>query len=128
MWFATPNGLSALAKDHWQTYTARDGLPSDNLNCLLEDSTGTLWVGTVSGIVFRGAHGFLVPRGAPLPLREQILGIAEDRFGSLWVATSNHVLRVKRDKLLQGTLADGDVREYGLADGLRGLEGNIAAV
>jgi len=123
MWFATPNGLSALAKDHWQTYTARDGLPSANLNCLLEDSTGVLWVGTVSGIAFRGPHGFLVPRGAPLSLREQILGMAEDRFGSLWVSTSNHVLRVKRDKLLQGTLADGDVREYGLADGLRGLEG-----
>ena len=123
MWFATPNGLSALAKGHWQTYTARDGLPSDNLNCLLEDSTGVLWVGTVSGIAFRGPHGFLVPPGAPRSLREQILGIAEDRFGSLWVSTSNHVLRVKRDKLLQGTLADGDVREYGLADGLRGLVG-----
>jgi signal transduction histidine kinase/ligand-binding sensor domain-containing protein len=123
MWFATPNGLSALAKDHWQTYTARDGLPSENLNCLLEDSTGVLWVGTVYGIAFRGPHGFVIPRGAPLSLREQILGIAEDRFGSLWVSTSNHVLHVKRDKLLQGTLADGDVREYGLADGLRGLEG-----
>jgi ligand-binding sensor domain-containing protein/signal transduction histidine kinase len=123
MWFATPNGLSAFAKDRWQTYTARDGLPSDNLNSLLEDSTGVLWVGTVSGIAFRGPRGFLTPRGAPPSLREPILGMAEDRFGSLWVSTSNHVLRVKRDKLLQGTLVDGDVREYGLADGLRGLEG-----
>jgi hypothetical protein len=41
----------------------------------------------------------------------------------MWVATSNHALRVNRDKLLRGTLADGDVREYGLADGLRGVEG-----
>src|SRR6185295_4919683 len=37
--------------------------------------------------------------------------------------TSNHILRVNRDKLLRGMLAGEDVREYGLADGLRGVEG-----
>jgi signal transduction histidine kinase len=39
------------------------------------------------------------------------------------MATSNHVLRVKRDKLLSNKLGDEDVREYGLADGLKGVEG-----
>jgi len=56
-------------------------------------------------------------------LREPILGIAEDSQGSLWLSTSNHVLRVKRDALLHGALAEGDYREYGIADGLRGVEG-----
>ena len=32
-------------------------------------------------------------------------------------------VRVRRDRLLQGDLAEGDIAEYGLADGLRGLEG-----
>ncbi len=128
MWFATPAGLSALAKDRsdkdrWQSYTAKNGLPSEDVNCLLQDSAGVLWIGTAAGIAFRLAGSFRVPAGAPASLREQILGLAEDNFGSIWVATSNHVLRVNRDKLLRGTLAEGDVREYGLADGLRGLEG-----
>ena len=123
MWFATPTGLSALAKDHWQTYTAKDGLPSEDVNCLLEDSAGVLWVGTSAGIGFRGPTHFQVPNGVPAALREQVLGLAEDKFGSIWMATSNHVLRVNRDKLLSSSLADGDVREYGLADGLRGVEG-----
>jgi ligand-binding sensor domain-containing protein len=123
MWFATPSGLSAFSKGHWHTWTKADGLPSENLNSLLEDSAGTLWIGTASGLAFRGPGGFQVPAGGPPSLREQILGMAEDRFGSLWLATSNHVLRVKRNKLVQGDLADGDIREYGLADGLRGLEG-----
>ncbi len=123
MWFATPNGLSALSKGQWQTYLAKDGLPSVNVNCLLEDSAGLLWAGTSAGLAFRGPKGFLSPAGVPEALREQILGIAEDRHGALWLATSNHVLRVRRDKLLQGALVDGDVREYGLADGLRGLVG-----
>ena len=123
MWFATPSGLSALSKGRWQTYTTRDGLPSENLNCLLEDSSGVLWIGTAAGLGFRRSGGFHIPSGVTAALHEQILGLAEDRLGSLWMATSNHVLRVKRDAALRGALADGDVREFSLADGLRGVEG-----
>ncbi len=123
MWFATPSGLSALSGGRWKTYTAHDGLPSDNVNCLLEDSAGVLWAGTASGLAFRGSSGFQVPREMPASLREQVLGLAEDKFGWLWMATANHVLRVNRDRLVRGFLAEGDIREYGLADGLRGVEG-----
>ena len=123
MWFATPSGLSALSHDHWHTYTTNDGLPSYNVNCMLADSTGVLWVGTASGIALQSGEQFRVPARTAAALREEILGIAEDRYGSLWLATSSHVLRVNREKLSRGTLQDGDVREFGLADGLRGLEG-----
>ncbi|MGD0296292.1 MAG: two-component regulator propeller domain-containing protein, partial [Bryobacteraceae bacterium] len=123
MWFATPSGLSAFSNGRWRTYNTADGLPSENVNCFLEDSTGMLWVGTASGLAFRGSGGFHIPVSGPAPLRAQILGLAEDRYGSLWMATSSHVLRVNRERLLNGKLDEGDVREYGLADGLRGLEG-----
>jgi ligand-binding sensor domain-containing protein/signal transduction histidine kinase len=122
-WFATPSGLSALSGDRWMSYRTGDGLPSENVNCLLQDSAGILWAGTGSGLAFRNSRGFQVPVAEPAPLQAQILGLAEDRFGSLWIATSNDVLRVNREKLLRGTLGDGDVREYGFADGLRGMEG-----
>jgi len=123
MWFATPGGLSTLSKGRWQTYSSRDGLPSENVNCFLEDATGVLWVGTASGIAFRGTDGFKIPARLPAMLREQILGLAEDKNGSLWVATSSRVLRVNREKLRAGATGEGDVGEYGLADGLRGVEG-----
>jgi ligand-binding sensor domain-containing protein/signal transduction histidine kinase len=123
MWFATPGGLSALANGHWRSFYVRDGLPSDNVNCLFEDSAGVLWAGTASGLAFRGAKGFQVPSGLPAALREPVLGLAEDRYGRLWMTTSNHIVRVNRSKLLSGALAEADVREYGLADGLRGMEG-----
>jgi len=123
MWFATPGGLNALANGHWQAYTETDGLPSENVYCLLEDSTGVLWVGTAGGLALRTAQGIHTPHGVPAPLHEPILGIAEDTQGSLWVATSTHVLRVDRRKLYEGTLEEGDLREYGMADGLRGTEG-----
>jgi ligand-binding sensor domain-containing protein len=42
MWFGTPNGLSAMSKSGWRTYTVHDGLSSQDVNCLLQDSTGVL--------------------------------------------------------------------------------------
>ncbi|HEX3878113.1 MAG TPA: two-component regulator propeller domain-containing protein, partial [Bryobacteraceae bacterium] len=123
MWFATPAGLSLFSQGRWQSFTTSEGLPSDDANCLLVDSGGVLWVGTAGGLAFRAPSGLKLPPGAPGSLREPILGIAEDGLGYFWVATTNHVLRVNRSKLQQGTLVDEDIREYGVADGLRGVEG-----
>jgi signal transduction histidine kinase/streptogramin lyase len=122
MWFATPSGLSALSDGGWRTYTTSDGLPSENVNCLFEDSHGVIWAGTAAGLAFLGNGRFQLP-ASPALLRAPILGLAEDRHGSLWIATSNDVLRVDREKLLRSALGEGDVRQYGLADGLRGVEG-----
>jgi signal transduction histidine kinase/ligand-binding sensor domain-containing protein len=121
MLFATPSGLSVLTKEGWSTYTEKDGLPL-TVNCLFQDSAGTIWAGAPEGLAFFNGGRFQVPK-EPAALHEEILGIAEDTIGSLWVATSNHVLRVKRDKLLRGGIEDSDIREFGFADGLHGVEG-----
>jgi ligand-binding sensor domain-containing protein/signal transduction histidine kinase len=123
MWFATPNGLSLLSHGSWRTFGTRDGLPSDDLSCLLEDSSGVLWIGSAGGLAFLQAGRVTAPHEVPTPLREQILGIAEDQSGFLWISTVDHVLRVERNKLLDGTVSEKDLREYGLADGLAGTEG-----
>ena len=127
MWFATPAGLSRLSEGRWRSFTKSEGLPSEEANCLFLDSNKVLWVGTAAGLAFRtpsgSQAGFQAPSDARGALRESILGTLEDRFGWLWVSTTNHVLRVNRVKLQQGGLGDADVREYGLADGLRGVEG-----
>ncbi len=122
MWFATPGGLSSLANGQWRVYTRKNGLPSNNINCLLEDSSGLLWIGTAGGLAFRGANGFQSAAGPP-PLHDPIMGMADDGLGSLWLATSNHVLQLSRAEVLNGTLVGADLREYGLTDGLRGVEG-----
>src|SRR5207344_1624572 len=64
-----------------------------------------------------------VPNESPDVLREQILGMVEDKSGRLWIATSHHVLRVPRDKLLGGVVKAVDVYEYDQADGLESTEG-----
>ncbi|HEX3876850.1 MAG TPA: two-component regulator propeller domain-containing protein [Bryobacteraceae bacterium] len=123
MWFGTSGGLNAFSKGRWQGFTQKNGLPSDNIYCLLEDSTRVLWVGTAAGLASRSAGQFQIPKGVPALLREPILGMAEDKFGDLWIATAQHVLRVNREKLQRNRLEEGDLREFGTADGLRGVEG-----
>jgi PAS domain S-box-containing protein len=123
MWFATPSGLSSFSNGQWRTYTTVEGLPSPEVNCLFEDSSGTLWSGTSAGLAFLASNHFQVPNESPDVLREQILGIVEDKSGRFWIATSDHVLRVPRDKLLSGVVKAVDVREYDQADGLENTEG-----
>jgi signal transduction histidine kinase/ligand-binding sensor domain-containing protein len=123
MWFATPNGLSALSGEHWRSLGIREGLPSQTVNCLLTDASGLLWIGTANGLAYQISGQVQVPTAVPPSLQEQILGIAEDHLGWLWISTSNHVLRVKRESLLRNSLGEADVREFGLHDGLHGTEG-----
>ncbi len=123
IWLATPNGLTSFSKGLWRTYLPRDGLPSESVNCLFEDSSGVLWIGTSRGISLYSSGHFQVPDQAPDSLRGEVFGIAEGANGWLWIAAPNHILRVKRDKLASGAIEAADVREYGLADGLRSIEG-----
>jgi signal transduction histidine kinase len=123
MWFATPNGLRALSNDRWRGYTVKEGLPSDHVNCLMEDSRGILWIGTAGGLAYLTAGSAAMPRGVPPILHDQVFGLAEDKSEWLWIATATHVVRVNREKLLRGVLAEGDLREYAVGDGLRSVEG-----
>jgi ligand-binding sensor domain-containing protein/signal transduction histidine kinase len=123
MWFATPVGLTSLSRGRLQTYTETQGLPSRDIDCLFEDSIHMLWIGTQGGLAYLTSNVVHAPRDLPHSLQEQVFGIAEDKSGWLWIATSNHVLRVRRDSLLKGRVAEEDLREYGLADGLNGVEG-----
>jgi ligand-binding sensor domain-containing protein len=123
MWFGTPKGVSAMLQKGWRTYTGNDGLPSEDVNCLLQDSTRILWIGTAEGLAYLRDGHVNVPRGVPGSLRGPIFGIEEDKNGRLWIATSDHVVRVPRDKLLSGVMKAVDVREYDQADGLESTEG-----
>lgn len=122
MWFGTSDGLSSFFSGQWKTYTAQNGLPSTNVNCLFEDSSGTLWAGTSSGLAFFSDGTFQLTF-LPRVLREAVFGIAEDRNGWFWIATSTHVLQLARDKLIRKKLVPGEIREYGTADGLPSSEG-----
>ncbi|MEP6904162.1 MAG: triple tyrosine motif-containing protein, partial [Actinomycetota bacterium] len=104
--------------------TIKDGLPSENIISLRPDSSGVLWIGTATGLAFLDSSGQIRTTPENLaPLRESILEMAEDKNGFLWLATANHILRVSREKLLNGSAGEDDFREFGLPDGLESTEG-----
>jgi signal transduction histidine kinase/ligand-binding sensor domain-containing protein len=118
----TPDGLAEFKNDRWTRYNTHDGLPPGAVESLFLDVDDTLWVGTSKGIAFLQSGVVHVPLGAPTALYGDILGIAETN-GWLWIATSDHILRVRSSALLKQAYTDGDYREFGVTDGLPSVEG-----
>src|ERR1700722_12531067 len=123
IWVATPSGLASFANGNWTNRTASDGLPSTIVRTIFQDTKHVLWIVTSEGLANISSGKIRVPVRLPEALREQILGVAEDGMGSLWFLTSDHVLRVNHDRLLNDSLSEADVQSYGIADGLPGVEG-----
>jgi signal transduction histidine kinase/ligand-binding sensor domain-containing protein len=123
IWAATPNGLDAFRTGRWTAYSTREGLPSPDIRTLYEDAEGVLWIATSEGLAYLKDGKFYWPRRVAGALREPIAGMAQDAKGSLWLVTSDHVVEVGREKLLSDSLSEFDVRDYGIDDGLPGVEG-----
>jgi len=123
MWFATPNGLNAFANDHWSLYTGEQGLPPGRMNCLTADSSGILWIGTDAGLAFLRDGRVHTVSDSSEPLLDNVLGIADDRRGGLWVATPKHIARLPRDSALGAGVEKQSVRVFGSADGISVTEG-----
>jgi diguanylate cyclase (GGDEF)-like protein len=77
----------------FKDYGENDGLNSLTVNCMLQDHTGLLWVGTENGLyVFDGLT--YTRLGAAQGLDDSyILSIHEDAAGDLWVGTANNLYR-----------------------------------
>uniref|UniRef100_A6VYW7 diguanylate cyclase n=1 Tax=Marinomonas sp. (strain MWYL1) TaxID=400668 RepID=A6VYW7_MARMS len=90
------NGLM-LWKDQQLTpqFDHRNGLPSDEVRSILEDSHGNLWIGTTNGLVQRNAAGqqHIFTRNNGLP-DNYIMALAEDDRGQIWVGTGVGVAKL----------------------------------
>ena len=122
IWMATPSGLEEFRGGNWVNWTMTNGLPSANVSLCFADSQGGVWIATDAGLSYLSGGHVSAVQNLPSQMREQILGITEDQQGFLWFSTSDHVLRVNRDALINGSLHGADVQNYGMSDGLSGIE------
>nr|WP_255784132.1 EAL domain-containing protein [Lysobacter chinensis] len=132
IWFGTGDGLGMLDPDSGQLRQFRhganapDSLSGNLVRALRMDHAGTVWIGTRSGLsrVLEDDDGrirFDHPLAAgladqPVPM---VFSIEEGRDGQLWMGTDAGMLRFDP--------AGGDIRHYGLADGLQDREFNGGA-
>jgi ligand-binding sensor domain-containing protein len=82
----------------FQSFTERNGLSDDNVQCILRDQTGYLWVGTTYGLNRFDGYTFrqYLP-DARQPDRtvchEIITDLEQDQVGFIWIATRNGLNR-----------------------------------
>lgn len=113
----------------FQNFTVKDGLWTDNVNCLFADRRGFLWIGTYWGLDRYDGYSFQHythhPRNTHSLSQDTINWMHDDRLGRLWVANrasldilDPHTGRVTR--LLQPTKEWG--AEISVFDECRGSE------
>ena len=122
LWIATEAGLSRFDGLEHTVFrqTRTPGLKHNIIRVLVEDAEGTLWIGTDRGAC-RYRNGVFEPVDVPDTI---IVGIAETRRGTVWIATASrgvfevregHVTDHSQDPLLarktiQGMFADDRYR------------------
>ena len=102
-------GALAAQVPVFRTFDGRSGLPQSQVNALLEDRQGFLWVGTHGGVARMGASGiqsFGLPQGMGVG---RVWAFLEDPEGGIWVAQEDANLA-----LIRGSR----VKVFGVPDGL----------
>jgi ligand-binding sensor domain-containing protein/signal transduction histidine kinase len=122
IWVGTPNGgLCRLVPDPGKastvvdrSYTEKDGLPTRWISRLFQTSDGNLWAASNKGLIqfiptpdgrdFR-FRVYAQPEGLTYP---EVLPLAEDRAGNLWVGiTNNGVAKIARSGITSFDGAEG---------------------
>jgi PAS domain S-box-containing protein len=81
--------LRLLAK---RKYTTADGLPADEITCLMQDASQDIWVGTRNhgvAILHNGEERFVPKSFSDISLSNNINAIVQDKQGNVWIATTD---------------------------------------
>ena len=75
----------------FETFSNSDGLSHNNVRCIFQDSKGFLWIGTNSGLNRFDGKNYKIfkhdPQNPQTISSNYILGISEDIYHNIWVAT-----------------------------------------
>jgi hypothetical protein len=123
-WVGTNHGIVRIDPSGNVSLEQVDLKSGHDVTAIYEDFEGEVWFGGSRGLErFLSSGHIKVPPNLPNPQLEQIFGIGEDGIGSSWFSTSDHVVRVNEQRLLDGTLSETDVQNYGSEDGLTAVGG-----
>lgn len=99
LWVGTSEGLLTLDNDFVVTYNTADGLPTDLVVCLFEDSRGVLWIGTEGGgaACFDGDVFQSVRLNGNTPLNS-VVEVSEGAGNVMWFATNGGLVQRRRKR------------------------------
>ena len=127
LWVAGIGGIFHVRDGKAVPFRQNQSLPS-HIGSIYQDSTGTFWVATYGGGLFRLRDGQLkaITTKDGLP-NNMLLRILDDGKGNLWVSSNQNILRLRPEDL--NDFADGKISSilpvsYGIAEGMRSSECN----
>lgn len=104
--FGTNQGLFVFRDGGMVNWNAANGLPSNQVFCLLEDREGQVWLGTQNGLVLVGGNLFS-ELGVTVYWKESHIScLLLDREENIWVGTQNQGLKQMRRPLFENVLDD----------------------
>lgn len=107
IWTSSSNGGLSRLKDGVLTrYTTADGLPTDVVLSLFEDSRGRLWIGSTGGLTRFENGAFHTYAPVDGWINQSVRCITEDREGNLWLGTPDGLNRMKDGKFTLYTKDD----------------------
>ena len=126
-WVVAIEGLFYVGDGKAVPYHQNQSLPG-HISDIYQDSTGTLWLATYGGGLFRFRDGrfkaITTKDGLP---NNMLLRILEDGTGNLWFSSTHNIFRLSLKEL--NDFADGRISSilpvsYGVAEGMRSSECN----
>src|SRR5262245_30151356 len=90
---------AATGADVVQSWSARDGLPEDEINAILQTRDGYVWIATIAGLArFDGARFRIFSPENTAPMRSgRVFNLLEARDGTLWFTTEDAGVGALRD-------------------------------
>lgn len=92
-------GLSCYKEGQFIDYSQKNGLPSDALNCIYEDSDSVLWLGSNDGLARLKDGKFNVFTKGDGLFNNNIYQILEDKNRNFWLSCNKGIFYVRRDEL-----------------------------
>ncbi|MDB5025944.1 MAG: response regulator [Mucilaginibacter sp.] len=78
---------------NFEHFGTKEGLSQVNVNCIIQDSRGFMWIGSRNGLNRYDGYKFITYRYAPQDenslSNNMITDLVEDTGGNIWVATAN---------------------------------------
>ncbi len=128
IWFGGYSGLNRLhggVATHW---TEKNGLPSNTVRAIYEDSQGVIWIGTYDGGLGRYADGGWTTYNQRNGLFDDgVFQILEDDRNNLWMSSNRGIFRVSKHQLedvAAGRQSSVMAVSYGRNDGMQNVECN----
>jgi ligand-binding sensor domain-containing protein/signal transduction histidine kinase len=131
LWIGTRSGgMSRFQDGRFTSWSTKDGLASNHVLSFYEDRAGSLWVGTHGGGLVRFKGGTFKTITTRDGLYDNLaFQILDDDLGNLWMIANKGIYRANLQELndfADGKKASVTSFSYGVADGMRGREGNGA--